>query len=580
MNSPAPASAAEHTDEEVAPLSPSQPCTAPPPGPRAWHAHPAPLPSLGDGGACPPVYIPLAQGSAPRGGPCPLQRDFCARLLRFSGPGVLVCVGYMDPGNWATGLRAGAGWGYAHLFIVLLSSTIGMFLQVLTVRLGVAGKRDLAQACRDALPRPLALALWLSAELAMAATDLAEVIGFAVAFQLLTGLPVWAGVALSTGDTLLLFLLPSGAGLRQRIVEGLSLLLVLVIALAFAVLLGLARPPPGQVLAGYLPSAQLFRGEGLLVALGILGATVMPHNLYLHSAMVRLRVVGSAPEEGGGEAEGAEGDAAAGASREEGALLPPSAAALAAGAGRGAQAPSLSLRAPSSDGAALEEGSAAAAAPSATALGPPHPPPTLDPCVTQTIELGAWDAVLSLASAAAVNSAIVIVASASFHAGVEGGAVALEDAGSLQGAYRLLAPALGPASSVLFATALLASGQSSTFTGTMAGQVVMEGFLELRLPTWVRRLVTRSVAIVPAALTAALAGESGLNYLLVCSQVILSFQLPFAIVPLVAFVGSRERLGPYAASPCVAGLGWAVCALVIGLNCFMLLQLAAGGEVG
>jgi manganese transport protein len=197
----------------------------------------------------------------------------------------------MDPGNWSTGLRAGAGWGYAHLCVVLLSSLVGLFLQTLAVRLGVAGKRDLAQACRDALPRPLVLALWASAELAMVATDLAEVIGFAVAFQLLTGAPTWAGVVLSTGDTLLLFLLPAG-GARERAIEVLSLVLVALIAGSFVVLLAVARPSGSAVMAGYLPSAPLFQGEATLVAVGILGATVMPHNLYLHSAVVRLRRVG------------------------------------------------------------------------------------------------------------------------------------------------------------------------------------------------------------------------------------------------------------------------------------------------
>lgn len=267
-------------DSESSPLTPLKTCkraVCPAPAlssstPKlTWYDLPGPAPSLsaegGEGGS---QSIPLA---AVGGTWWSRRLDFARRLLQYSGPGVLVAVGYMDPGNWSTGLKAGAGWGYAHLFIVLVSSLIGMFLQALTVRLSVVGKRDLSQACRDTFPVWVNGVLWVSAELAMIATDLAEVIGFSVAFQLLTGAPTWAGVILSTGDTLLLFLLPVG-GSRARALEIISLALILVIAASFLSLLVFAHPPGVQVLEGYLPSSPLFHGEAIVVAVGILGATV------------------------------------------------------------------------------------------------------------------------------------------------------------------------------------------------------------------------------------------------------------------------------------------------------------------
>ena len=515
-------------DDETAPLSPA-PATAPlrQTPPAAWYKNVEPEPSLE--GAI--LVIPRAQPAR--------ILDFARRLYAFSGPGILIAIGYMDPGNFATGLSAGAGYGCVHLSVVLFASLIGIFLQALAARLGVAGKRDLAQACRDAFPRWAALMLWVSAELAMVATDLAEVIGFAVAFQLLTGLPTWAGVALSAGDTLLLLLLPAGGG-RERAVELLSFILLVIIAACFAVQLAFAQPPAAAVLGGYLPSAALFKGEASLIAVGILGATVMPHNLYLHSAMMRLRAVGA-----GG-------------------------AAAAAAAAADTAAPSVAAESPP----ALEHEQLSLRSEAGPAAPPASPGDALAAADTQQLlELSVWDSALSLSCAFAVNSAIVIVAAKAFHPAVESGSISLEEASSLSGAYRLLEPALGKASSTLFAVALLCSGQSSTFTGTMAGQVVMEGFLHLKLSPFIRRLLTRSVAIVPAALTAALVGDAGLNQLLVLSQVTLSFQLPFAIVPLVFFVSSSERLGPYAVSRTAAACGWVVCALIISLNLYMLSQV-------
>jgi Mn2+/Fe2+ NRAMP family transporter len=476
----------------------------------------------------------------------------------------------MDPGNWATGLAAGSGWGYAHLFIVLVSSLIGMFLQALAVRLGVCGGRDLAQACASALPRWARLLLWASAEAAMVATDLAEVIGFAVALRLLTGWPAWAGVALAAGDTLLMLALPAGR-FGARLIELLALLLVLVIALCFLVQLVVAAPSGAAIGAGLLPSAVLVSDtRATLVAVGILGATVMPHNLYLHSALVRTRRV---REEG--EGEGAAGGA------------PPAAAAAAAPGAAGGAA----------DAAAGEPAAAAAAvaggAPLASPAAEPEsgefevgadasggrlPGPRAHPAESwqQTLAIAVADSCLSLAGALAINSSIVIVAAAVFHPQVAAGALDPEDAASLEGAYRLLQPALGPAAATLYAVALLCSGQSSTFTGTMAGGVVMDGFLSIRLQPWLRRLLTRGAAIVPAAVVVAALGERGLDDLLIFSQVTLAFQLPFAVFPLVYFTASKTRLGPYALSAGAAALGWGIAFGIVAMNLFLASNLFKG----
>jgi manganese transport protein len=440
-----------------------------------------------------------------------------------------------------------------------------MYLQALTVRLGVCGGRDLAQACATALPRWARLLLWASAEVAMVATDLAEVIGFAVALRLLTGWPTWAGVALAAGDTLIMLALPAGR-FGARLVEYLALLLVFIIAVCFSVQLVVAAPSGAAIGAGLLPSGVLVAdARATLVAVGILGATVMPHNLYLHSALVRTRRVQE--EEVGVEGAGA-GE-------------------VAGGAGGGA-----AVTTPAAGGSAAAAATAAAAPPPAPAPvaegdefvvgADPHsshfPDPRAHPAASwqQTLTIAVWDSCLSLFGALAINSAIVIIAAAVFHPAVAAGTMDPDDAASLEGAYRLLQPALGKGAATMYAVALLCSGQSSTFTGTMAGGVVMDGFLNIRLRPWLRRLLTRSVAIVPAAVVVAAAGERGLDDLLVLSQVTLAFQLPFAVFPLVHFTASSVRMGPYALSKPAAALGWAIAAGIVVINIFLASALIKG----
>lgn len=427
-----------------------------------------------------------------------------------------------------------------------------MFLQALAVRLGVCGGRDLAQACATALPHWARLLLWASAEVAMCATDLAEVIGFAVALRLLTGWPAWAGVALAAGDTLLMLALPAGR-FGARLVEALAAALVAVIAVCFLVQLVVAAPSGAGIGAGLLPSGVLVADAGAtLVAVGILGATVMPHNLYLHSALVRTRRVleevvegAAADADGGGGSGGADVSAA-------GAVAAPPAPAPPAEQPRGSE---------------FVVG--------ADPHGSHFPDPRAHPAASwqQALTLAVWDSSLSLFGALAINSSIVIIAAAVFHPAVAAGAMNADDAASLEGAYRLLQPALGPAAATMYAVALLCSGQSSTFTGTMAGGVVMDGFLNIRLKPWLRRLLTRSVAIVPAAVVVAATGERGLDDLLVLSQVTLAFQLPFAVFPLVYFTASKTRMGPYALSAPSAALGWAIAFGIVGMNLFLASNL-------
>jgi Mn2+/Fe2+ NRAMP family transporter len=457
---------------------------------------------------------------------------------------------------------------------------MAMLLQGFATRLGLASGRDLSQACRDAFPRPFALFLWLSAELAMVATDLAEVIGFAVALSLLTGLPTAFGVGAAVLDTFILLALPSHAG-RVRTLEIICALLVAVIFGCFATELALAHPPAADVLSGFLPSGKALGGDGaLLVAIGILGATVMPHNLYLHSALVRTRVVGTddsaptnsnvqenaAPEApSNGAPSSCMDDAAAQRSRasshdflkstpvasELPAVLPPG------------QEEKISVESEGIiDGLSIRDASS---------------PRADDAAVSESISLGLADTAISLSLAFIVNASILIVAGSAFSGPVAAGEMSAEEAGSLSGAYRLLAPALGAAAPTIFGVALLASGQSSTLTGTMAGQVVMEGFLDWRLKPWIRRLITRGLAIIPAAITVAVAGDSGLDRLLVLSQVVLSFQLPFAVVPLVYFVSSRKYVGAHAAGPVSTVLGWLIALFVITIN-LMLVTISVRGD--
>jgi manganese transport protein len=411
-------------------------------------------------------------------------RGFWRRLLAFIGPGYLVAVGYMDPGNWATDIAGGSAFGYTLLSVVLLSSLMAMLLQGLALRLGIATGRDLAQACRDRFSRPVVLALWLLCEVAIIACDLAEVVGTAIALKLLFGLPLLAGALLTTLDTLLVLLLQR-YGFRR--LEAFIMSLLAIIALCFAVELALAQPVWGDVLKGLMPTTEIVTNpQMLLIAIGILGATVMPHNLYLHSALVQTRRV--------------------------------------------------------------------------------------EPTVAgkqEATRLATIDSTVALVLAFFVNAAILIVAAAAFHV------AGRNDVADIEQAHALLAPLLGvPVASAIFAVALLASGQNSTVTATLAGQIVMEGFLELRLPPWLRRMVTRLLAVVPAVVVLAIFGDGGTTPLLILSQVVLSLQLPFAVLPLVLFTGDRRLMGALVTPPAWRVLAWLVAAAIVGLNLTLLADVA------
>jgi manganese transport protein len=408
------------------------------------------------------------------------------KLLAFFGPGYLVAVGYMDPGNWATSLAGGSAFGYTLLSVVVLSSLMAMLLQALSLKLGIASGRDLAQACRDHYSRPAGIALWGLCEIAIVATDLAEVIGTAIALNLLFGLPLLVGVVLTAADVLLILILQA-RGFRW--LEAFIIALVAVIFLCFAFEVVLSAPSVSGVLGGLLPSPQIATNPAMLyIAIGILGATVMPHNLYLHSSIVQTRSYGLS-----------------------------------------------------------------------------------EPVKRQAIRLATIDSTLALSIALLINSAILILAAAAFHSAGH------SEVAEIQDAYHLLAPLLGvPLASTVFAIALLASGQNSTITATLAGQIVMEGFLDIRLPAWLRRLVTRLLAIVPAVVVTALYGASGTAHLLILSQVILSLQLPFAVVPLVQFTSDRAKMGNFVNPRWLKWLAWALAALIIALNAKLLFDVAAG----
>ena len=397
-------------------------------------------------------------------------------FLRVLGPGYLVAVGYMDPGNWATDLAAGSRFGYGLLWVVGLSSLMAVLLQTLCCRLGIATGSNLAQACARLLPAAWRVPLWLLAEVAIIACDLAELVGTALALQLLFGLPLAWGVVLTVLDTLLLLLLQQW-GVRR--LEAFVIALVALVGACFAVELLLLRPDWGAVLQGFRPHpAQLRDGEQALLAAGILGATVMPHNLYLHSELVRSRRWPEGPNQQG-----------------------------------------------------------------------------------RALRFASLDTVVALCFAFLLNAAILVLASGSFH-GRFGGPVT-----DLAQAHRLLTPMLGtPLASLLFALALLAAGQSSTLTGTLAGQVVMEGFLQLRLPSWQRRLFTRGLALIPAMAAVLWLGEGSTTAMLVLSQVVLSMQLPFAVVPLVWICSRRAVMGQLWAPPWLQGLGWLCAALILMIN--------------
>jgi manganese transport protein len=404
------------------------------------------------------------------------------RMAAFSGPGYLVAVGYMDPGNWATGIAAGSAFGYRLLFVVVAANLMALLLQTLAVRLGVVTGLDLAQACRARYGPATRMFLWLICEAAIIACDMAEVIGAAVALNLLFKIPLVIGVGL-TGLQVLLVLALQGRGLRR--LEALIISLMAVITLCFGFELLLARPAAGAMLRGLVPSADIISNPGMLyLAIGIMGATVMPHNLYLHSAIVKSR------------------------------------------------------------GA-----------------------PTTEAGKREAIGFATIDTAAALTLAVFVNAAILVLAAASFHGhGLTGVA-------ELQDAYRLLAPTLGAAAaSTVFAVALLASGQNSAVTGTMAGQIVMEGFTDLRWPTWARRLVSRLLAMLPAMAAVAWSGEAGATRLLIFSQVVLSLQLPFAVFPLVQLTSSRRWMGAFANSLLVKIAAWSVALLIVALNAMLILQ--------
>jgi NRAMP (natural resistance-associated macrophage protein)-like metal ion transporter len=405
------------------------------------------------------------------------------KMGAFAGPGYLVAIGYMDPGNWATDIAGGSAFGYTLLSVILLSSLTAMLLQSLSAKLGIVAGLDLAQACAVRYSPPVRIALWLMCEFAIIACDIAEVIGTAIALQLLFRLPLVWGVALTVLDVLLILALQR-FGFRK--LEAFVIALLIVVAGCFAFELLLSKPDIAAIADGLVPRMEVVTNPMMMyIAIGIIGATVMPHNLYLHSSIVQTRRF----------------------DRDD-------------------------------------RGKAVA------------------------IRFATLDSTIALALAFVINASILILAASTFHgAGMTG-------VGEIQEAYELLTPMLGVgAASTLFAIALLASGQNSTVTATLAGQIIMEGFVDLRLPAWARRMVTRSLAILPAATVAILYGQSGTAKLLVLSQVILSLQLPFAVIPLVQFTGDERLMGRFANPPWMKGLAWTLAAMICMLNVTLLIQL-------
>ncbi len=403
------------------------------------------------------------------------------------GPGFLISVGYMDPGNWATDIAGGARFGYTLLFVIMLSNLMAILLQSLSLKLGVATGRDLAQMCHESYGRVTSITLWIAAEIAIAACDLAEVIGSAIALQLLFHIPLFYGVLITGLDVLLILVLQRWG---FRYIEALVITLIATILVLFAIQMALSKPDYMLALHGLLvPSREIVTNPAMLyIAISILGATVMPHNLYLHSSIVQSR---------------------------------------------GYERTSKGKR--------------------------------------EAIRLANMDSAIALTLALFVNAAILIVAAAVFYRSGHFEVAAIEDA------YKLLSPLLGVAgASTLFAVALLASGQNSSITGTLAGQVVMEGFVQLRVAPWLRRLITRSIAIVPTILVVAIYGEHGTEKLLILSQVILSLQLSFAVIPLVRFTGDRARMGEFVNGRGLHALAWTTAAVIAGLNAWLLILMAMG----
>jgi manganese transport protein len=427
------------------------------------------------------VSLPEVHGSVA----VPHGAGFWRKLFAFAGPGYLVAVGYMDPGNWATDLAGGARYGYTLLSVIMLSNLMAILLQALAARLGIASGRDLAQACRDTYSRPTTIVLWILCEIAIAACDLAEVIGAAIALNLLFGLPLAWGVSLTALDVIIVLYLQHRG---FRYVEALVVGLILAIAGSFAIEIWLSRPSLPAVLGGFVPRPEILRNPDMLyIAIGILGATVMPHNLYLHSSIVQTRKYLDTVE---GKRE--------------------------------------------------------------------------------AIRFASIDSAVALMSALFINAAILIMAAAVFHGTPH------EDVAEIGDAYQLLSPLLGTGlASALFAIALLCSGQNATLTGTLAGQIVMEGFINLRLRPWLRRLITRLIAIIPAIIVVVLYGEHGTGQLIILSQVILSLQLPFAVFPLVMFTSDPRKMGPFANPAWVKALAWVVAVIIALLNAWLLYQTFA-----
>jgi len=407
------------------------------------------------------------------------------KIAAFAGPGYLVAVGYMDPGNWATDLAGGAQFGYTLLSVILASNLMAILLQGLASKLGIVTGRDLAQACRDHYSKPVGFLLWVGCEIAISACDLAEVIGTAIALNLIFRIPIAYGVVITSLDVLLVLYLQNKG---FRLLEALVIALIATVGLCFLFEIILSQPPFAEVMRGFIPKAAVFRNPSMLyIAVGILGATVMPHNLYLHSSIVQTRQYEETP---------------------------------------------VGKR--------------------------------------EAVRFAFIDSTIALSFALFINAAILIIAAATFHTSGHAGV------GEIQDAYKLLTPLLGAGASTVFALALLASGQNSTLTGTLAGQIVMEGFLNIRLRPWLRRLITRGIAIIPAAIVAIMYGETGTAKLLVFSQVILSMQLSFAVFPLVAFTSDKVKMGEFANPVWLKALSYTVAFVIAGLNIWLLLQFFRG----
>ena len=414
------------------------------------------------------------------------HRTWWRKILAFAGPGYLVAVGYMDPGNWATDLAGGAQFGYALLSVILMSNLMAVLLQGLASKLGIVTGRDLAQACRDHYSRPVSFALWVLCEIAIAACDLAEVIGSAIALNLLFGIPLTWGVIITAADVLIVLMLQNRG---FRLLEAIVIVLVATVGACFLFEIMIAKPEFAAVMAGFIPSTSIISDPAkLYIAIGILGATVMPHNLYLHSSIVQTRKY----------------DETLAGKRE-------------------------------------------------------------------AVKYAFIDSTIALSFALFINAAILIVAAATFHT------TGNTEVAEIGQAYELLTPLLGvTGASTVFALALLASGQNSTLTGTLAGQIVMEGFLDIRLRPWLRRLITRAIAIVPAVIVSILYGEAGTMKLLILSQVILSLQLSFAVFPLVQFTSERAKMGEFTNPAWLKRLAWTVAIVIGSLNAWLLFQTFSG----